>query len=157
VDREIDPNRPSSPTLGSSAAAQVALEVKGRAAPLTWPWRQESDGRLGVRREGSNPPCSSWASPWPAIPLGPSRFRDKTLLAFDRKNVTAVDVDLGDGSRMTLEPERPGSGGSARPGPYRADGDLVADMLDSSAPPHTRVRVHSEVAATVTGSTSRRG
>jgi hypothetical protein len=60
-------------------------------------------------------------------------FRDKALVAFDRKNVTAIDLDLGDGSRMTLEPEEGGKWKVARPGPYRADSDLVSDMLERLA------------------------
>ncbi|HWN93299.1 MAG TPA: DUF4340 domain-containing protein, partial [Verrucomicrobiae bacterium] len=61
-----------------------------------------------------------------------SDFRDKTVFAFDRKSVTAVDLDL-DGSRMTLEAQEGGKWKIAKPGPYPADADVVADALDKLA------------------------
>ncbi len=58
-------------------------------------------------------------------------YRDKTVLAFDRKDVTGLDVVLPsetialaqDGGKWTL----------TRPATYPADGDIVSDVLDKLA------------------------
>jgi len=133
VDREIDPNPSKLADFGlEPPAAQVILEVKGQAAPLTLTVGGKNPTGVWVyAREGSKPAVfvvGESVARDTARPL--VDFRDKTLLAFDRKNVTAVDLDVGDGSRMTLEPEEGGKWTIVRPGPYRADSDLVVDMLD---------------------------
>ncbi len=133
VDREIDPHPSKLADFGlEPPAAQVALEVKGQAAPLTLAVGGKNPTGVWVyAREGSKPAVfvvGESVARDTARPL--ADFRDKTLLAFDRKNVTAVDLDLGEGSRMTFEPEEGGKWKIARPGPYRADADLVVDMLD---------------------------
>lgn len=133
VDREIDPNPSKLADFGlEPPAAQVALEVKGQAAPLTLAVGGKNPTGVWVyAREGSKPAVVVVGESVARDTARPvADFRDKTLLAFDRKNVTAVDLDLGDGSRMTLEPEEGGKWRITRPGPYRADGDLVVDMLD---------------------------
>src|SRR5262249_13173829 len=56
-------------------------------------------------------------------------FRDKSVLAFDRKSVTAVDLDV-DGSKMPLESHDDGRWKIAGPGPYPADAEVVGDALD---------------------------
>src|SRR6266545_1804737 len=61
-----------------------------------------------------------------------AEFRDRSLFTFDRRNVTAIDLDL-DGSKMTLEAEEGGKWRIAKPGPYRGDADLITDMLDKLA------------------------
>src|SRR3984893_1307958 len=133
VDREIDPN-PSKPgDFGlEPPAAQVALEVKGQSAPLTLAVGGKNPTGVWVyAREGSKPAVVVIGESVARDTARPvADFRDKSLLAFDRKNVTAIDLDLAEGSRMTLEAEDGGKWKVARPGPYRADGDLVVDMLD---------------------------
>jgi hypothetical protein len=68
-----------------------------------------------------------------------AEFRDRTLFAFDRRNVSAVDLDL-DGSKMTIEPEDGGKWRIAKPGPYRGDAEMITEMLDKLA--SATVRVH---------------
>ena len=133
VDREIDPNPSKLADFGlEPPAAQVTLEVKGRPAPLTLAVGGKNPTGVWVyAREGSKPAVVVVGESVARDTARPvADFRDKTLLAFDRKNVTAVDLDLAEGSRMTLEAEDGGKWKVARPGPYRADGDLVVDMLD---------------------------
>jgi hypothetical protein len=133
VDREIDPNPSKLADFGlEPPAAQVTLEVKGRPAPLTLAVGGKNPTGVWVyAREGSKPAVVVIGESVARDTARPvADFRDKTLLAFDRKSVTAVDLDLGEGSRMTLEAEDGGKWKVARPGPYRADGDLVVDMLD---------------------------
>ena len=96
VDREIDPNPSKLADFGlEPAAAQVTLEVKGQAAPLTLTVGGKNPTGVWVyAREGSKPAVfvvGESVARDTARPL--VDFRDKTLLAFDRKNVTAVDLD----------------------------------------------------------------
>src|SRR6267143_521368 len=130
-DREIDPNPAKLADFGlEPPAAEVTLEVKGGKAPLTLSVGGKNPTGVWVyAREGSKPAV---------VALGESVFRDtarpvsdcrdKTVLAFDRKSVTAVDLDL-DGSKMTLEVLEGGKWKIAKPGPYPADADVVADAL----------------------------
>src|SRR5499425_1957886 len=132
VDREIEANPTKLDDYGlEPPAAQVTLDVKGQAAPLTLAVGGKNPTGVWVyAREGSKPAVVVVGESVARDTTRPvADFRDKTLLAFDRKNVTAVDLDL-EGSRMTLEAEEGGKWKIARPGPYRADGDLVSDMLD---------------------------
>jgi len=132
VDREIEANPTKLDDYGlEPPAAQVTLDVKGQAAPLTLTVGGKNPTGVWVyAREGSKPAVVVVGESVARDTARPvADFRDKTLLAFDRKNVTAVDLDL-EGSRMTLEAEEGGKWKIARPGPYRADGDLVSDMLD---------------------------
>ena len=135
VDREIDPNPAKPADFGlDPPETMVTLEVKGQAAPLTLAVGGKNPTGVWVyAREGSKPAV---------VVIGESvsrdvnrpvaEFRDKTLFAFDRRNVSAVDLDL-DGSKMSLEAEDGGKWRIARPGPFRGDADLITDMLDKLA------------------------
>jgi Domain of unknown function (DUF4340) len=136
VDREIDANPTKLADFGlEPPAATVTLDVKGQAKPLTLTVGGKNPTGVWVyAREGSKPAVVALGESVARDTARPvADFRDKTLVAFDRKNVTAIDLDLGDGSRMTLEPEEGGKWKVARPGPYRADSDLVSDMLERLA------------------------
>lgn len=132
IDREIDAKPAKLDDYGlEPPAAQVTLDVKGQSAPLTLAVGGKNPTGVWVyAREGSKPAVVVVGESVARDTARPvADFRDKTLLAFDRKNVTAVDLDL-EGSRMTLEAEDGGKWRIARPGPYRADSDLVSDMLE---------------------------
>ncbi len=58
-------------------------------------------------------------------------YRDKTVLAFDRKDVTGVDVGLPSDS-ISLAQDG-GKWAMTRPATYPADGDIVTDFLDKLA------------------------
>jgi len=136
VDREIEANPTKLADFGlEPPAATVTLDVKGQAKPLTLTVGGKNPTGVWVyAREGSKPAVVALGESVARDTARPvADFRDKTLVAFDRKNVTAIDLDLGDGSRMTLEPEEGGKWKIARPGPYRADADLVSDMLERLA------------------------
>src|SRR6266568_2185542 len=131
-DREIDPNPAKLSDFGlEPPAAEVTLEVKGGKAPLTLSVGGKNPTGVWVyAREGSKPAVVALGESVFRDTARPvSDFRDKTVLAFDRKSVTAVDLDL-DGSRMTLEAQEGGKWKIAKPGPYPADADVVADALD---------------------------
>ena len=107
VDREIDPN-PSKPAdFGlEPPEAVVTLEVKGQAAPLTLAVGGKNPTGVWVyAREGSKPAVVAIGDSVSRDVTRPvAEFRDRSLFTFDRRNVTAVDLDL-DGSKMTLEAE----------------------------------------------------
>ena len=136
VDREIEANPTKLADFGlEPPAATVTLDVKGQGKPLTLTVGGKNPTGVWVyAREGSKPAVVALGESVARDTARPvADFRDKTLVAFDRKNVTAIDLDLVDGSRMTLEPEEGGKWKVARPGPYRADADLVSDMLERLA------------------------
>src|SRR6266542_3967670 len=56
-------------------------------------------------------------------------FRDKTVLAFDKKSVSAVDLEVA-GDRISLAADEPGKWRIVKPAAYRADADIVSDFLD---------------------------
>ena len=135
VDREIDPN-PSKPgDFGlEPPEALVTLEVKGQAAPLTLAVGGKNPTGVWVyAREGSKPAVVVIGDSVSRDVTRPvAEFRDRVLFAFDRRNVSAVDLDL-DGSKMTLEAEEGGKWRIAKPGPYRGDADMITEMLDKLA------------------------
>ena len=134
-DREIDPNPAKLSDFGlEPPAAEVTLEVKNGKAPLTLAVGGKNPTGVWVyAREGSKPAVFALGESVFRDTARPvSDFRDKTVFAFDRKSVTAVDLDL-DGSRMTLEAQEGGKWKIAKPGPYPADADVVADALDKLA------------------------
>ena len=135
VDREIDPN-PSQPAdFGlEPPAAVVTLEVKGQSAPLTLAVGGKNPTGVWVyAREGSKPAVVAIGDSVSRDVTRPvAEFRDRALFAFDRRKVSAVDLDL-DGSTATLEAEEGGTWRVAKPGPYRGDADTIAEMLDKLA------------------------
>lgn len=135
VDREIDanPSKPSDFGL-EPPEAFVTLEVKDQAAKLTLAVGGKNPTGVWVyAREGSKPAVVAIGDSVSRDVTRPvAEFRDKTLFAFDRRNVSAVDLDL-DGSKMTLEAEDGGKWRIAKPGPYRGDADMITEMLDKLA------------------------
>jgi hypothetical protein len=135
VDREIDPNPAKLSDFGlEPPEALVTLDVKGQAAPLTLAVGGKNPTGVWVyAREGSKPAVVVIGDSVSRDVTRPvAEFRDKALFTFDRRNVTAVDLDI-DGSKMTLEAEDGGKWRIAKPGPYRGDADLITEMLDKLA------------------------
>lgn len=135
VDREIDanPSKPSDFGL-EPPEAFVTLEVKGQAAKLTLAVGGKNPTGVWVyAREGSKPAVVAIGDSVSRDVTRPvAEFRDRTLFAFDRRNVSAVDLDL-DGSKMTIEAEDGGKWRIAKPGPFRADAEMITEMLDKLA------------------------
>ena len=135
VDREIDanPSKPSEFGL-EPPEALVTLEVKGQAAPLTLAVGGKNPTGVWVyAREGSKPAIVTIGDSVSRDVTRPvAEFRDKTLFAFDRRQVSAIDLDL-DGSKMTIEAEEGGKWRIAKPGPYQGDAEMITEMLDKLA------------------------
>ncbi len=132
MDREIDPNPAKPADFGlDPPEAEVKLEVKGRAEPLVL--RVGSKNPTGVwvyAREGGKPAVITLSE---SIARDASRpvadFRDRTVIAFDRKNVTGVDLDVS-GDQIGLAADEPGKWRIVKPRALRADTDLVSEFLD---------------------------
>jgi Domain of unknown function (DUF4340) len=132
MDREIDAGPSKLADFGlDPPAAEVTLDVKGRSEPLRlFVGGKNPTGAWVYGREGTKPAVIALSETAARDTGRPAAdFRDKTLLAFDRKSVTGVDLDV-DGQRIALEPEDEGKWRIPRPGPYRADADVVTDLLD---------------------------
>jgi uncharacterized protein DUF4340 len=132
MDREIDANPAKPADFGlDPPAAEVKLEVKGRAEPLVL--RVGGKNPTGVwvyAREGAKPAVITLSE---SIARDTSRpvadFRDHTVIAFDRKNVTGVDLDVN-GDQMALAADEPGKWRIVKPRALGADTDLVSEFLD---------------------------
>jgi hypothetical protein len=131
-DREISPNPAKPGDFGlDPAAAEVQLDVKGRKEPLVLQIGAKSPtGAWVYAREGGKPAVmtiSEVAGRDTGRPV--ADFRDKTVLAFDKKTVSGLDLEVG-GDRISLLAEGPRKWQIAKPTAYRADGDVVSDFLD---------------------------
>lgn len=132
MDREIDPNPAKPADFGlDPPAAEVRLEVKGRAEPLVL--RVGGKNPTGVwvyAREGAKPAVITLSE---TIARDATRpvvdFRDKSVLAFDRRSVTGLDLDVN-GDQIGLTPDGPGNWRIVKPRALRADGDMVSEFLD---------------------------
>ena len=132
MDREIDPNPAKPADFGlDPPEAEVKLEVKGKSEPLVL--RVGSKNPTGVwvyAREGGKPAVITLSE---SVARDASRpvadFRDHTVIAFDRRNVTGVDLDVN-GDQIGLGADEPGKWRIVKPRALRADTDLVSEFLD---------------------------
>lgn len=132
VDREVAANPQKLGEFGlDPATAEVRLDVKGRAEPLTLLVGEKSPTGAWVYAKEAGKPAVVTLSEVTArdVTRPAADFRDKTIVAFDRKAVTAIDIEV-DGQRFTVEAGEPGKWHIAKPSAYPADGDMIADFLD---------------------------
>ena len=132
VDREIDPNPAKPGDFGlAPPEADVKLEVKGRSEPLSLQVGSKNPTGVWVyAREGGKPAVVTLSEGIARDTTRPvADFRDHTVVAFDRKNVSGVDLDV-DGEQMSIVADPPGKWRMVKPRPLRADTDLVSEFLD---------------------------
>ena len=131
ADREVDA-RPAKPAdFGlEPPEAEVTLEVKGRPAPLGLEVGARSPtGAWVYAREAGKPAVMTVSEAAARDALRPAaEFRDKAVLAFDRRGVTALELTL-EGEQIGLE-SRDGRWAIVKPRALPADADMVADVLD---------------------------
>ena len=135
VDREIESNPSKAGEFGlEPPEALVTLEVKDQAAPLILALGSKNPTGVWVyARQGGKPAVVTIGdSVYRDVTRPVGEFRDRTLIAFDRRQVSAIDLEL-DGSRMTLEAEDGGKWRIAKPGPFPGDAELITEMLDKLA------------------------
>ena len=132
MDREIDPDPAKPADFGlAPPEAEVRLEVKGAAAPLVL--RVGSKNPTGVwvyAREGDKPAVitmSESVSRDTARPV--ADFRDRSVMTFDRRNLTGLDLEVG-GDQISLAADEPGKWRIQKPRPLRADVEMVTDFLE---------------------------
>ena len=132
MDREIDPNPARPADFGlDPPEAEVRLEVKDRAAPLVL--RVGSKNPTGAwvyAREGDKPAVMTMSESVARDAERPlSEFRDRNVIAFDRRNLTGLDLEVA-GDRISLAADEPGTWRIVKPRALRADADMVADFLE---------------------------
>ncbi len=132
MDREIDANPAKPADFGlDPPEAEVKLEVKGRAEPLVL--RVGSKNPTGVwvyAREGGKPAVITLSESIARDATRPlADFRDRTVIAFDRRNVSGIDLDVN-GDQIGVVADEPGKWRIVKPRPLRADTDLISEFLD---------------------------
>src|SRR5258705_4905546 len=132
MDREIDPNPARPADFGlAPPAAEVRLEVKGAAAPLVL--RVGSKNPTGVwvyAREGDKPAVMTMSESVARDTARPvADFRDRSVMAFDRRNLTGLDLDVA-GDHTSLAADEPGKWRIVKPRALRADAEMGADFLE---------------------------
>jgi len=132
VDREIDSNPAKLGEFGlDPASAEIRLDVKGRAEPLTLMVGAKSPtGAWVYAKEGAKPAVVTLSEVTARDAARPaSDFRDKTIIAFDKKAVTGLDVEV-QGDRFSVAADESGGWQITKPSVYRADRDMISDLLD---------------------------
>ncbi|MGH7349907.1 MAG: DUF4340 domain-containing protein, partial [Candidatus Rokuibacteriota bacterium] len=132
MDREIDPNPAKPADFGlDPPEAEVRLEVTGAAAPLILQVGSKNPTGVWVyAREGDKPAVITMSESIARDTTRPvADFRDRTVLAFDRKNLTGLDLDVA-GDQISLAADEPGKWRIVKPRALPADGDMVADFLE---------------------------
>jgi hypothetical protein len=132
MDREIDANPAKPADFGlDPPQAEVRLDVKGQAQPLVLKVGSKNPTGVWVyAREGAKPAVitlSETVSRDAARPV--ADLRDHSVIAFDRRNVTGIDLDV-EGDQIGLAADEPGKWRIVKPRALRADSDVVAEFLD---------------------------
>jgi Domain of unknown function (DUF4340) len=131
VDREVAPSPTSLDEFGLTAPeAEVTVEVKGRAPLGLLIGGKSPTGAWVFAKEPSKPAVVALSEILArdlAKPL--ADLRDRTVLAFDRKSVSQVDLALA-GDTIALESPEAGKWRIVKPRALAADADLVAAFLE---------------------------
>jgi hypothetical protein len=135
IDREIDPNPAKLADFGlEPPAAEVTFDVKGRAEPMRLTVGAKSPTGVWVYGQADGKPSvyalSEIAGRDTSRPV--ADFRDKTVLAFERADVTGLEIKAG-GEAIALEPGEGDQWWVSKPARYKADADVVRDYLDQLA------------------------
>ncbi len=131
VDREIDPNPARLDDFGlDRPAAEITIRVRGRREPQSLLLGGKSPSGVWVYAKTADKPAvlalSDFVLRDATRPV--TDFRDRTILAFDRKDVTGLEISWKgqlvaaelEGNRWTV----------TRPAPSKADEERITDFLD---------------------------
>jgi hypothetical protein len=132
ADREIEPNPSKLDDFGlDKPAAEIILRVKGKSEPLTLLLGGKNPTGVWVYAKTADKPAVFVLSDFilrdATKPF--ADFRDRTILAFDRKAVTGLEVN-DKGQLLAAEPEGTTGWRITRPMPFKADEERIADFLD---------------------------
>ena len=131
VDREVAATAASLDEFGLKAPeVEVTVDVKGKPSMGLLVGGKSPTGAWVFAKEPAKPAVvalSEMVSRDLAKPV--SELRDRTVLAFDRKSVSQIDLALS-GDAITIESAEGGKWRIAKPRALAADSDLVADFLE---------------------------
>ncbi len=132
VDREIDPNPAKLADFGLNApSVDLTVKVKGKGDPLTLLLGGKNPTGVWVYGKAKDKPAVFTVSD--SVLRDATKpvadFRDKTILAFDKKDVTGLEIVL-DGERLSVEPEAESKWKITKPVSLRADAEAISDFLD---------------------------
>jgi Domain of unknown function (DUF4340) len=131
VDREVAPSPASLDEFGLKAPeAEVVVEAKGRAPLGLLIGGKSPTGAWIFAKETAKPAVVALSEILARDLTKPvAELRDRTVLAFDRKSVSQVDLVLP-GDTISLESPEAGKWRIVKPRALAADADLVADFLE---------------------------
>ncbi len=132
VDREIDPNPAKLAEFGlDPPVVDIAVTVKGKSEPLTLLLGGKNPTGVWVYAKTKDHPgvflLSDFLLRDTTKPV--ADYRDKAILAFDRKDVTGLEIRI-DGDLLVAEPEAEMKWKITKPVSLRADWDAISDFLD---------------------------
>lgn len=132
VEREIDANPANLADFGlEPPAIEITLRMKGKDAPLHLLLGGKSPTGVWVyAKTKEKPPVFLLSDLLLRDAAKPANdFRDKSVLAFERQDVTGLEIRQG-GQLLAAEPEGPSRWKVTKPAPFRADWDRLSDFLD---------------------------
>lgn len=132
MDREIDANPAKPADFGlDPPQAEVRLEVKGQAQPLVLKVGGKNPTGVWVyAREGAKPAVITLSETVSRDVTRPvADLRDHSVIAFDRRNVTGIDLDV-EGDQIGVVADEPGKWRIVKPRALPADSDIIATFLD---------------------------
>jgi uncharacterized protein DUF4340 len=131
VDREVAATPGKLDEFGlAPPETEVTLEVKGRAPLALLVGAKSPTGAWLFAKESGKPAVVALSEVVARDLAKPvTELRDRTVLAFDRKGVAQVDLQLP-GEALTLESAEAGKWRLTKPRVLPADPDVVADFLE---------------------------
>jgi hypothetical protein len=132
VEREVDPSPPALADFGlDSPAVDIIVKVQGKSEPLTLLLGGKNPTGAWVYGKTKDKPAVFLLSDFvlrdATKPV--ADFRDKSILAFDRKDVTGLEIRI-DGELLAAEPEAETKWKISKPVSLPADRDAISDFLD---------------------------
>lgn len=132
MDREIDPRPAKLADFGlDSPVADITVKVKGKSDLLTLVLGGKNPTGVWVYGKTKDKPAVFLLSDFVLRDLTKpvADFRDKTILAFDRKDVAGLEIKI-DGDLLVAEPEAEMKWKVTKPVSLRADWEAISDFLD---------------------------
>ncbi|MFQ5897521.1 MAG: DUF4340 domain-containing protein [Candidatus Methylomirabilia bacterium] len=133
VERKINSDPASLADFGlDRPAAEIAVRVKGETAPLTLLLGDKNPTRLRVYAKEKERPAVFLLSDFllQSATKPVDDFRDKTVLAFDRQDVSQLEISYHGQLLSAVRGEEPTRWKVIKPRAYRADWGRLADFMD---------------------------
>ncbi len=133
ADREIDPHPANLADFGlDPPAAEVTVKVKGQAEPLVLLLGDKNPTGVWMYAKQNDKPAIFLLSEFvlrdATKPI--SDYRDKTILAFNRQDVTQLEITRRGQQFSVQRVEGPSRWNMVKPRALRADWDRLSDFID---------------------------